>query len=660
MSNNCMEYPFILGSAGHIDHGKTTLVRALTGVDCDRLSEEKKRGITIELGFAPLTLPSGRVVSIIDVPGHEKFIRQMAAGATGIDAAMLVVAADEGVMPQTREHLDILALLGVSSGLVALNKIDLVDDETLELAQLDVDMLTQGTFLEGAPVLPVSSVGGDGIPALLEALEKLVANTPARNRRGAFFMPIDRAFSMRGFGSVVTGTSYHGVLREGDEVEIMPSGLRAKARSIQVHGASAAEAVAGHRTAVNLASISLEQLVRGSVVCAPGRFTASRCLDARLEVLPAAPEPITHWQRLRLHIGTSDVVVRVSMLAASADAKKRRISPGESGLVQLLPESAIAAAMGERFVVRFYSPLRTIGGGEILLPNTSRPRNREERASREDILQELDAAKDLAPARLRALIRERGILEEKELFKLSQMEKADFDEAAEALDDKQENRKTFSFGASRRLFCSEAVGEAMLARLTNRLSAFHKEHPELAGQSADELLRTSRLARGKAFELRDMNELLALFIGRGRLKSAGSGAETRFHLPGFKPRGDDLFMEMVKKANDLIITKGFCLAEIASLPRETGIPAEEAGRVIGFLKENNDLKIIGDGLLLPKETRSKLHEILGAIGDNLTVAALRDTIGTNRKHALAVLEFFDSQGVTRRVGDKRVMLKTKP
>lgn len=663
-----MEHPFILGSAGHIDHGKTSLVRALTGVDCDRLSEEKKRGITIELGFAPLSLPSGRVVSIVDVPGHEKFIRQMVAGAAGIDAAMLVVAADEGVMPQTREHLDILKLLGVSRGLVVLNKIDLADDEMRELASFDVEKLVRGTFLEGAPVLLVSSLNGEGIPALLAALEKIVADTPVRDCTGAFFMPIDRAFGMRGFGSVVTGTAYCGVVREGDDVTIMPSGLTTKVRSLQVHGAPSQTASAGQRTAINLASVSLEQLHRGDVVCEPGRFFASECLDARLDVLPSAPEPIRHWQRLRLHIGTTDAIIRVSLLGGlndgmSAEHSKRadraKILPGESGLVQLLPESPIAAAAGEGFVVRFYSPLRTIGGGEILLPGTSRPRSREERATRENILRELNAAprEALSPARLVALIREKGAIEENQLFKLSQMSQGDFNKTLKRLRKDGDGGKVLSFGESRRIFCSDAICAAILVKIQALLQAFHQKHPELGGLAVRELTQATRVAGADAFEQKDLNELLKFFTARGDLKSVEANGELRFHLPEFQPRNDDRFIQMVKKLNEFTISKGFQLAELESASKETGIPPAEMKKALGYLKENADFKIIGEGLLLPRETKLKLTEILASIEGDLTVASLRDAIGTSRKYALAILEFFDSQGVTRRVGDKRVLLK---
>ena len=655
------EYPFILGSAGHIDHGKTTLVRALTGVDCDRLSEEKKRGITIELGFAPLLLPSGRIVSIVDVPGHEKFIRRMVAGAAGIDAAMLVVAADEGVMPQTREHLDILKLLGVSRGVVALNKIDLADEETRELAFFDVEELTRGTFLENAPVLPVSSVTGEGVPELLKALERLVAEAPPRNRSGAFFMPIDRAFGMRGFGSVVTGTVYHGFVREGDDVEIMPSGFAAKVRSLQVHGAQSQTALAGQRTAANLASVSLEQLSRGDALCEPGRYFAANCLDARLDVLPSAPEPICHWQRLRLHIGTSDAIIRVSLLGGPNHEKNLKILPGESGFAQLLPESPITASAGERFVVRFYSPLRTIGGGEILLPATSRPRDRGERAAREKLLRELDASplSDILPARLTALIKEKGALDENSLFKLSQMSREDFEPALRKLERGGEQRGVVSFGESRRFFCSETMLRALLGNIQTLLSSFHKKHPELAGLGARELTQAMKLAGESMSEQKTPAELLRFFTLRGELKSAEAGGEIRFHLPGFQPRGDERFKQIVSKIETYAVSRGFGLAEVSSVARETDIPPSEANKAVGYLRENADLRIIGEGLLLPRETRDALLDAITSIEGDITVASLRDAIGTSRKYALAILEFFDSQGVTRRVGDKRVLLKPR-
>jgi len=380
-----MEYPFILGTAGHIDHGKTSLVKALTGVDCDRLEEEKRRGITIELGFAPLTLESKTgstsanspvTVSIIDVPGHERFVRQMAAGASGMDAAMLVIAASEGVMPQTREHLDILNLLGIRCGLIALTKKDIVDAETLEIAAAEVKDLTAGSCLDGAAIIPVSSTTGDGIPLILAEIARLIEKTPPRKGFGAFFLPIDRVFSKKGFGSVVTGTVAQGAIAEGDEVELMPGNIAARVRSLQTHGEKADAVQAGQRAAINLSGVSHEEIERGNAVCAKGAFTPSSCISAWLDVLPSSLEGVAHWQRVRLHAGTVDVVARIALLQLHADdvpandqsndplsaplstnpstaidsekasTKKRLYPAGSGGPIQILSESAITVAAG--------------------------------------------------------------------------------------------------------------------------------------------------------------------------------------------------------------------------------------------------------------------------------------------------------------------------
>ena len=319
MANN--EYPFVIGTAGHIDHGKTTLVKRLTDVDCDRLAEEKKRGMTIELGFAPFTLPSGQTISIVDVPGHEKFIRQMVAGAAGVDAVMLVIAADDGVMPQTREHLAILSLLGIKNGLTVINKI--VDEEMLEMAVDDAKSLLADTFLADKPVIPVSAYTGAGIEELKKALQRMTETADAKSRKGAFFLPVDRAFHISGFGTVVTGTAINGEVREGDEVEVMPRSFPSKVRSIQVHGAPVSVATAGQRVSVNLAGISLSDVGRGDVVTAKDCFTASKCLDVSIRLLPSA-EPLKHWQRLRLHVGTT--VSRCSTGNRYFPAKARRLS----------------------------------------------------------------------------------------------------------------------------------------------------------------------------------------------------------------------------------------------------------------------------------------------------------------------------------------------
>ncbi len=302
----------VLGTAGHIDHGKSSLVRALTGTDPDRLKEEKERGITIELGFAHLALPSGIDLSIVDVPGHERFVRNMVAGASGIDLVMLVVAADEGVMPQTREHLDICSVLRVKGGLVALTKADLVDEELLELAREDISAVLAGSFLEGAPVVCVSSTTGDGLGVLVDNLDALARAVPQRGTKGLFRLPVDRVFTMRGFGTVVTGTVISGAVRKDDEVEVLAGGSRGKVRGVQVHGRAVDRAAAGQRTALNLSGLEVSELVRGDTVVHVGSLETTHMLDARVELLPGAGRPLTDRDRVRLHIDHLQPVSTVS------------------------------------------------------------------------------------------------------------------------------------------------------------------------------------------------------------------------------------------------------------------------------------------------------------------------------------------------------------
>jgi selenocysteine-specific elongation factor len=650
-----MEHPFILGTAGHIDHGKTALVRAITGVDCDRLAEEKRRGITIELGFAPLRLAS-KTVSIVDVPGHERFIRQMVAGASGIDAAMLVVAADEGVMPQTREHLDILSLLGVEKGIVVLSKIDLVSDGMLDLAREDVLALVKGTFLGGAPVVPVSAETGDGIAGLLDEIEKLAKTSPQRRMSGAFFMPVDRAFSIRGFGSVVTGTTYQGSLSEGDEVDLLPSALRSKARSIQIHGESEKTAVAGQRTAINLSSVSLEQIRRGDIICAKGRFEPTTCADAMVEMLPGAAEPLEHWQRVRLHIGTADTVARVSFPRARVGGAKAAIAPGERGVVQLLTEAPIGVAAGQRFVIRFYSPLVTIGGGKILMANATRPHSREEREEHERILMDLD--REWSPqALLESLARVRGITTEQRLFRLSQMEPAGFRRALDQLKNKEQPRVAV-FGPEENLFISVKMIDRVSALVLDALDGFHRRHPELAGVGADEIRSAAANAPDVPFlDVRDFHALLDLLASRGIISRNTVGGAVKYASAGFEPKGDDKFADLVGRLRETAVSAGFELVEISDMTRRLGAPPADVNRAIGYLREKGDLRVVGENLLLHRETRDRALDILNGMTGNITVATFRDALGTSRKYALVILEFFDSSEITRRVGDKRVLLK---
>ncbi len=350
----------ILGTAGHIDHGKTALVKALTGIDTDRLKEEKERGITIELGFAHLTLPSGVLLGIVDVPGHEKFVRHMVAGAGGIDLVALIVAADESIMPQTREHMQILTLLGISAGLVVITKIDMVEPEMVDLVTEEVRDFTRGTFLEGCPVVGVSSVKGLGIDTLVATLDEMAAAIEGARRSGIFRLPIDRVFTMKGFGTVVTGTLMSGGVRSGEEVAIMPRGATARVRGIQVHGKPENEAVAGTRTAVNLSGVEMDAVSRGDVLVSPGSIEPSYMIDARLLYLSENARNLKNREQVKFYFGTSEIVGNVVILDSD------EIVPGHEGFVQIRLTEPAVTLPGDRFIIRLLSPVVTIGGGEVL------------------------------------------------------------------------------------------------------------------------------------------------------------------------------------------------------------------------------------------------------------------------------------------------------
>src|SRR5437868_4432247 len=361
----------IVGTAGHIDHGKTALVRALTGIDADRLPEEKRRGITIDIGFAELDLGEVRI-GFVDVPGHERFVKNMLAGAHGIDAVALIIAADESVMPQTREHFDICRLLGVSKGLIVLTKKDLVDEELLQLASSEAEELVQGSFLEGEPIVAVSSRTGEGIDELKNALRDVGLRTPARSDDFIARLPIDRAFTIKGFGAVVTGTLIAGEINEGEELELMPASAQVRVRGVQVHGTAIKQAHAGQRTAINLGGVEAAAIERGMLLATPHRLRPTQVVDASVQLLNDAPRALRSRQRVRVHIGAAEVLARVRVLEANAE-----ISPGRQGLAQLRFEAPLVGVAGDRFIIRAYSPQVTIGGGTILDPFAVKHRARD-------------------------------------------------------------------------------------------------------------------------------------------------------------------------------------------------------------------------------------------------------------------------------------------
>jgi selenocysteine-specific elongation factor len=636
------EIPLVFGTAGHIDHGKTALVRVLTGIDCDRLEEEKRRGITIELGFAPLELPDGTTVSIVDVPGHERFIRQMVAGVSGIDAVLFVVAADEGVMPQTREHLEILQLLGIENGLVALTKIDRVDPEFLELALEDVRGLLKGTFLEGAPIVPVSAVTGAGITELLEQIQKLSRILKPRSSSGAFFLPVDRVFPISGFGTVITGTTYSGELRVGEEVQLLPSGKTARVRSLEVHEAPVEAAFAGQRTAVNLAGIPFKEVRRGDVLCTPNLFKPTQCLDVALKTLKGNREPIKHWQRVRLHIGTSDILCRISFFNPSS-----KIPPGECDLVQLVLEEPISAAYGQRFVIRSYSPLQTIGGGQVLFPYGWKPRSREKKESYLEMIRQLSSSESLS-GRLLAILGEIGVAT---LERVSEMAQLPMAVLKNTLEGRQLRESIVALSSGLTWLISQRRMETEWALLSERLSQFHEREPHLAGLTLEDAL--AGLFRGQ--DLRLSKAALSYFAESGLLRVS----ENRVSLSGFVPRETSKYENETERVLAFCRKRGFEFPSLEEAQVETGLDRREFSNFLRQLRENGLLHVIGGDLVLSSEMLEKGIEILRKCGDGITLAAFRDLSGTSRKYALPFLEYLDSMGLTRRVGEKRILRQTR-
>ena len=632
------EYPFILGTAGHIDHGKTALVRALSGIECDRLSEEKKRGMTIELGFAPLVLPSGKTISIVDVPGHEKFIRQMVAGAAGIDAVMLVVAADDGVMPQTKEHLEILTLLGIKNGITVINKVDLVDEEMLEIAEDDVRSLIAGTFLEKHPIMHVSAITGQGIDELKAALQKMVDASKQRSRDGAFFLPIDRAFHISGFGTVITGTAFNGVLKEGDEVEILPSKIISKVRSVQVHGESVKNAFAGQRVAVNLSNAALDDVKRGDVIAASGCFAPTECVDVFVSVLPSLSEPVEHWQRLRLHIGTSDVVVRISLL------DRDKILPGEGCIAQLLPEEPITVAWDSHFILRTYSPLKTVAGGRVLLPLAERPKSKAAKASLVTFLN--TAAEDISDRdRLLALIQYKGVLTQNDAKILTEIDSHKLLGHISSLESKDMIGVIKSGEA---VLVSLQKMQQIKDKLCKELDAFHKSHPERKGMGMEEVCRAISETDSKF-----VKELMKLFARKEWIAID----DDRIKLIDFEPFDETRFMGNVTSLRSFAEKCGYSLPTIEESSAALKIDGKEMNRILSYLKERKELTILRGEFMLFAKTESDFKEILKNIEGEITLAAVRDLTGSSRKYTLPMLEHFDTKGVTRRVGDKRILLK---
>jgi selenocysteine-specific elongation factor len=614
----------VIGTAGHIDHGKSTLVHALTGIDPDRLAEEKRRGMTIELGFAWLRLPSGREASVVDVPGHERFIRHMLAGAGGVDVALLVVAADEGVMPQTREHLDILDLLGVSCGVVALTKRDLVDDEWLELVREDVRAALAGTSLEGAELVACSATTGAGLDELRAVLDAALDAARPHPDRGRPHLPVDRVFTLAGFGTVVTGTLLEGTLHVGQDVEIAPRGLRARIRGLQAHKSKLDRAAPGGRVAVNLAGVAVEEVSRGDVVTLPGAIPPAVRLDVRLRAVGGLVAPLTHNMPVTVHTGAAEVAGRLGLL------DRHELGPGEEGWTQLHLAGPVAAARGDRVVVRRPSPSATLAGGVIVDAQPVRHRRFSPR-----VLRHLEVLAAGAP-------------EDRVLDALGAGSFQTTSEIASRADlPPDDARRTLQVLAmagrvhrAGTLWCSTSYWNDLVARAREALAAHHARYPLRRGLPAEELrvrLRLSPAAWSAAAHA--MEE-------EGAVRLLGEVVALAEHKPRFTPAQE--------RAADLVCqtlaAHPYAPPALADLP---GVDAE----LLEALVERGEVVAIADGVHLGRAAYEEMVaaalEAIDAQG-SVTVAALRDRFGTSRKYALALLEHLDDERITRRVGDARV------
>ena len=632
------EYPFVLGTAGHIDHGKTALVRALSGVDCDRLAEEKKRGITIELGFAPLNLPSGKAVSIVDVPGHERFIRQMAAGAAGIDAVIFVIAADDGIMPQTKEHLDILTLLGIKQGLTVINKIDAVDSETLNLVRDEVTEFLQGSFLSDFPVLEVSALTGEGINDLKTAIDRLVCNASPRNINGPFFMPVDRVFPVSGFGTVVTGTVFKGRISLGDSLSLMPSGITAKVRSIQIHKKTVASAAAGQRAAVNISGVGIDDTSRGDVLTQKGYFCSTECINAVVRVLPSSPMPLEHRQRLHLHVGAAEAVVRISLL------REAHISPGKSAFVQLLPERPLTVALNDRFILRTYSPLHTIAGGEVILSRSDPARGRNEKEALDDFLKNISNASSV-PERLTLLVDSKKTIMIDEAARLLELTEQEIKNCAAEL---AQLKKIYITGTGGALLVSGAYLKRICGDLYAALAEFHKRNPESIGMEYEEIASLTGISNRQTFDA---------VLGILRANTQFKYVDNRIRLNNFAFASDSGFMNRAAWAADVITKAGYSMLTLDEVAAASNLERAKVNEIIAYLRENGEIVIVGGKYILPKTLLDSLSQKLLPIRSDITLSAAREITGCSRKYLIPLLEYMDGVGITRRVGDKRILLK---
>lgn len=625
----------IVGTAGHIDHGKTTLIKALTGRNTDRWEEEQRRGITIDLGFTYFDLKNGDRVGIIDVPGHEKFINNMVAGVVGMDLVLLVVAADEGIMPQTREHMDILGLLGIKKSILVINKCDLVDEEWLELVEEEIQEELEGTFLEGAPVVKVSAATGQGLDELTDTIQQLMSDeVVAKDIQTIPRLPIDRAFTLSGFGTIITGTLISGTITREDVLEMYPIGKECKIRNIQVHGQNQDKCYAGQRVAINLSNVKKKEIRRGCVLAPKNSMKNTDLLDVKLKVLEDSMRILTNHERLHLYTGTSEILCRAVLL------DKEQIGPGEEGLVQLRLEEEIAVKRGDRFVVRFYSPMETIGGGIVLEPNPVRKKRFDAQAIEELKKKESGSLGDV----MELQIKEHGDT----MITLAELAKVmahSVDELKEYLEELEESGTIFVFPMKKDTYLWHRDSEfAVRQKIEETLQKYHSEHPYRYGMKKAEIHNT--------FLKKIKPNIFDAYIERMTEENVYGRREEYLSLPGYEVPKDAMYLQTEKLIEDTFEKAGydfvrFSEIDFGKIPRQTAedvvLMMIDEGKVLRINEEMFTMKHLMD------EAKEKIQNHLKE--ENLiTIAQVRDMFSTSRKSAKPILEYMDSIKVTKKTG----------
>jgi selenocysteine-specific elongation factor len=633
-----MNKSIIVGTAGHIDHGKSTLIEGLTGTHPDRLEEEKRRGITIDLGFAFLEEGELRF-AFVDVPGHERFIKNMLAGTSGIDLVLLVIAADEAIKPQTREHFEICRLLGVKRGVIAITKADLVDGDTAELLRLEIEDFVKGSFLEGAPILRVSAKTGDGLHELKNALQEEARKITEKQVEHYVRLPVDRSFAMKGFGTVVTGTLISGQVSTGDEVELLPGQKLVRVRGLQTGGKTVERAQAGQRTAVNLAGIDYVAVKRGMVLAAPQRFAKTRRIDARLELLASAA-PVKNQARAHFHAGTAETIATIHLY------DKSEILPGEHALVQLRLLDEVVVVRGDRFIVRQFSPVITIGGGEVLDPLARRPSRKDttrvqflqklECGSREEILLTM-VDRNILGIGMQDVVPRMGWREEEIRVAADKLAKAG---------------SIRIISAEPLLLLTTSVFQEIVKKVLIRIEAFHKENPLLPGIPREELrAAVGRRVRPEAFraaleELAKQNRVVL----QGELVKK-PGAEIT--LTADEARAKEQIEQAFAKA-------GLAVPAMKEVLGALKIDGRHAEKILQILLREKVLVRVSQELVFHRSALEKLPGLLQGYkkskGDRIGVPTFKELTGITRKYAIPLLEYLDRQRLTRRIGDERVIL----